>query len=243
MNLEELGLTKTEAKVYLALLELGSTPAGPLIKKVGLHRAAVYDTIDLLINKGLISYVIQANRKYFEAQDPERLFELLESEKQEISRKEAGLKGLLPMLQLRRTLSTEHQEGTIYKGKKGLQSIFEDILKERKPWLVFGASGKFRELLRTYFIHFHEKRARLKIPLKIIYANDVRKEHRENELKSSEIRYLPEKLIIPSTTYIYGDKVVIINWSIEPISFSIRSREVADSYRVFFGILWTEAKF
>ena len=65
--LEELGLTKNESKVYLALLELGSTAAGPLIKKIGMHRAAVYDIIDLLTGKGLVSYVIKANRKYFEA--------------------------------------------------------------------------------------------------------------------------------------------------------------------------------
>ena len=54
--LEELGLTKNEIKIYLALLELGTTPAGILIKKVDMHRASVYDVIDQLINKGLISY-------------------------------------------------------------------------------------------------------------------------------------------------------------------------------------------
>src|SRR3989344_4717573 len=128
--LEGLGLTKNEVRVYLALLELGSTPAGPIIKKVGMHRSAVYDLIDLLTDKGLVSYVIKANRKYFEAQDPDRLLEYLDSKRQDINKKELELKKLLPELQLKRTLSKEEQEGTLYKGKKGLKSIFEDIIKE-----------------------------------------------------------------------------------------------------------------
>ena len=239
--LEELGLTKNEIKVYLALLELGSTAAGPLIKKVGMHRAAVYDIIDLLTGKGLVSYVIKANRKYFEAQDPDRLLEYLESKKQDLIDKEEKLKQFLPELQLKRKLSKEEQEGTIYKSKKGLKSIFEDILKEGKPWFVFGATGKFRELFHAYFIHFHERRTKSKIPLKIIFKEVVRKQKREEELKLCQIKYLPKSYLSPSTTYIYGDKVAIINWSSDPIAFLMRSKQVADSYRSFFDILWKTA--
>lgn len=239
--LEELGLTKNEIKVYLALLELGSTPAGPLIKKVGMHRAAVYDIIDLLTNKGLVSYVVKANRKYFEAQDPDRLLEYLESKKQDLIEKEEKLKQLLPELQLKRKLSKEEQEGTLYKSKKGLKSIFEDILKDGEPWFVFGASGRFKELFNAYFIHFHDRRAKLKIPLKIIFNEEVREQKKEEELKSCHIKYLPNSYISPSTTYIYGDKVAIINWSSDPMAFVMRSKLVADSYKSFFGILWKTA--
>ncbi|PIN80405.1 hypothetical protein COV11_04110 [Candidatus Woesearchaeota archaeon CG10_big_fil_rev_8_21_14_0_10_30_7] len=240
--LEELGLTKNEIKVYLALLELGNTPAGLLIKKVGMHRAAVYDLVDLLIDKGLVSFVIQANRKYFEAQDPDRLLEYIEFKRQKLLIKEEKLKKILPELQLKRKLSREEQEGTLYKGKKGLKSIFEDILKEKMPWFVFGATGQFKELFHAYFIHFHEKRKKSKIPLKIIFNKEVKKQQREEELKLCQIRYLPKSYISPSTTYIYGDKVAIINWSSEPIAFVMRSKQVAYSYKSFFDILWQQAK-
>ncbi len=239
--LEELGLTKNEIKVYLALLELGSTPAGPLIKKVGMHRAAVYDIIDMLTGKGLVSYVIKANRKYFEAQDPDRLLEYLESKKQDLIDKEEKLRLFLPELQLKRKLSKEEQEGTLYKSKKGLKSIFEDILKEGKPWFVFGASGRFKELFNAYFIHFHDRRVKSKIPLKIIFNDDIRTQKREEELKLCKIKYLPNSYISPSTTFIYGDKVAIINWSAEPMAFVMRSKQVADSYRSFFDVLWKTA--
>lgn len=240
--LEKIGLTGNEAKVYVTLLELGSVSAGPLIKRMGMHRAAVYDLLDLLIDKGLVSYVIKANRKYFEAQEPERLLDFVREKKEELNSKEEEVKKLIPDLTLKRAMFFEKQEGSIYKGKKGLRSIFEDVLAVKKPFFVFGASGKFKEIFHAYFIHFHKARAKLRIPMKIIFGESLRKEKREKELKLAEIRYLPKEFITPSTTYVYGDKIVVILWSNEPMAFLMKSKEVADSYRTFFGILWEKGR-
>ncbi|MFH1408603.1 MAG: helix-turn-helix domain-containing protein [Nanoarchaeota archaeon] len=240
--LERIGLTGNEAKLYLALLELGSVPAGPLIKKAGMHRAAVYDLLDLLIDKGLVSYVVKANRKYFEAAHPSRLLEYVDTKKQMLDEKRKALETVLPQLEMKRKLSKEPQEGTIYKGKKGLKSIFEAVLNENKPWHVFGATGQFKELFPAYYIHFHRRRAKKKIPLNIIFNENLRKEQREKELDMCTLKYLPESYITPSTTYVYGDKVAIILWSTEPMAFLMRSQQVADSYRGFFSILWNVAK-
>lgn len=240
--LEELGLTKSEVKIYLALLEMGNTSAGPLIKRVGMHRAAVYDIINLLIDKGLVHYVIKANRKYFEAQNPERLFSYIDSKKQDLLEKEKNLKKIMPELQLKRKLTHEEQEGTIYKGKKGLKSVFEDMIKEKKPISAFGATGMFKQEFPIYFAHFHNKRAKLKIPMKIIFNENIRKEKREKELKVSQIKYLPDLYATPSTTILYSDKIVVILWSSEPMAFLMRSKQVADSYNSFFELLWKIAK-
>lgn len=116
--LEQLGLSKNEVKTYLTLLKLGSVPAGPLIKELGMHRAAVYNLLDILIDKGLVHYVVQANRKYFEAQEPERLIELINTKKQKLEQQEIQLKEIIPILTKQRKLEAESQEGTIYKGKR-----------------------------------------------------------------------------------------------------------------------------
>ena len=47
--LARIGLTQNEIKIYLRLLEMGSVPAGRLIKGVGLHRTVVYDTLERLL--------------------------------------------------------------------------------------------------------------------------------------------------------------------------------------------------
>jgi hypothetical protein len=96
-----------------------------------------------------------------------------------------------------------------------------------------GASGKFRELLGAYFVHWHDRRVEANIKLKILYEESVRKEHREETLKKAQIRYSPNSSLTPSTTYIYGDKVAIIHWSDVPMAFLIRSANVAESHRHF----------
>ena len=238
--LEDLGLSKNEAKTYLALLKLGSVPAGPLIKVLGMHRAAVYDLLDILIDKGLVHYVIQSNRKYFEAQDPRRLFELIDHKKKKLNEQEKKLKEVLPELKLKRKLSKEKQESTIYKGKKGLKSIFEDILISKTSELkVMGAGGRFKEIFHAYFIHWHERRVKKKVALKIIYSESL---YGKRDLKLAKIRYVPDINIVASTTLVYSDKVCIIVWSDEPMAFLVRSKNVSDSYISFFDLVWKNAK-
>ena len=86
-ELTRLGLTINESKVYLALLELGSTNAGKIIKKTKLHRNIVYDNLDKLIEKGLVSFVIIKNTKYFETTSPSELKGYVSKQKQDILNK------------------------------------------------------------------------------------------------------------------------------------------------------------
>ena len=80
-SLEEFGLTKIEAKVYLNLLRLGSTTTGPLVKKTELHRATVYDALKRLMEKGLINFIIKEKTRYFQAADPKHFLDLIQYQK------------------------------------------------------------------------------------------------------------------------------------------------------------------
>ena len=79
--LEEIGLSKNEIKIYLILLKLGSTTTGAIIKQTGIHNSKVYDGLERLSNKGLVTHVVVANTKHFTAVNPERLLDFLEDKK------------------------------------------------------------------------------------------------------------------------------------------------------------------
>ena len=68
--LEAIGLTKSEIKVYLALLELGSSTTGPIVEKSGASSSKIYEILEKLIQKGLVGHVIKAGKKHFEAAPP-----------------------------------------------------------------------------------------------------------------------------------------------------------------------------
>ena len=69
-QLEELGLSKNEAKIYLFLLKRGATTTGSIIKETGTANSRVYESLNILIKKGLVSYNIQKDGKHFQAVDP-----------------------------------------------------------------------------------------------------------------------------------------------------------------------------
>lgn len=240
--LEEIGLAGNEIKVYLALLELGSALAGEITKKSGINRTNVYDALDRLTEKGLVSYVIKSNRKYFEAAPPNRIVKYIEEKEDELKLKKELAVSLLPELELKRKLSREPLEATVYKGKEGLKSITEDVLETGKEMLAFGAEGRFVEIFTHYAEQWHMKRGKLKIPLRIIYNEKARAKKSKSKFPLTDMRFSSTMNETPATTWIYDDKVVIVVWSEQPIATLIRNKQVANSYKQFFDILWKDSK-
>ena len=119
--LEKIGLTKNEISVYISLLELGTTTTGPLTAKSGLHSSRVYESLGKLIDKGLVSFVVKAHRKYFSAADPEAILGLLEREKREV-------KELIPQLKAIKKEKPMEEKATVYEGYKGVRSVYDAIV-------------------------------------------------------------------------------------------------------------------
>jgi HTH-type transcriptional regulator, sugar sensing transcriptional regulator len=79
--LEDIGLTKREISVYIALIELGESTAGPLKHKTKLQNSVIHWCLNNLITKGLVNYVEKGKRKYYQATDPENLIKFLNEKK------------------------------------------------------------------------------------------------------------------------------------------------------------------
>ena len=75
-QLEELGLTKNEAIIYVFLLKTGETTTGKIIKETQIVNSQVYETLNSLISRGLVSYSVQKDGKHFSACDPKKFIEL-----------------------------------------------------------------------------------------------------------------------------------------------------------------------
>jgi sugar-specific transcriptional regulator TrmB len=234
-SLREFGLSNTEAKVYLALLELGKSKAGAVTKKSGVNRTNVYDALERLIEKGIVSYVTENNKKLFEAVDPDRLKEILED-------KQTKLNGLIEELKSKYFKFKSDEDATIFRDKQGIKSIFEDIIKQKHDLFAYGAQSKFKEMFPFYQKHWNDRRAKLGIQIHMIYNEKVKQEKKKEGLKLAEIRFLPENYDFPSMVIIYGSKVVTIVWTDTPYAFVINSKEAAKANMNFFNLLWKIAK-
>lgn len=204
-NLESLGLTKIETKVYLELLKLGSTKAGPLVTKTELHRATVYDVLKRLMEKGLVSFIVKEKTKYFQASNPEHFLDLVNEEREEIDKKEKDIRKVVRDLKYIQEQSKIKESAQIMQGKRAIKTIFEDILKYRK-YYSFASEGKFKEILGTYFDQFQTKKRRSKIKAKILIDESLRGSDYVKSI-SGEIKFLPKEYSYPTATFIFGDKV------------------------------------
>ena len=246
-TLEKLGLSRNEAKVYLTLLELGLTSAKPIIEKTNLHRQLVYDALNLLIEKGLVSYVIQANRKYFKAANPKQFLDYFIKKKKRIQEEEQLFKKILPQLEAKRQRKSEEQEATIYRGNKGIKSLLDDMINERKEILTIGASDikaeAFQYHLKFNLPKIHKIRVEKKIPIKILFSEELKERAKEmNKLRYTEARVLPKEFTSNSSTNIYGDKISIMLWGSQPFGILVKSKDIAEEQINHFNLLWKIGK-
>jgi len=233
-TLRDLGLTDIESKVYLTLLDEGPALAGRISRRSGIHRRMVYDACERLIKKGLVSYILKNNRRFFQAVSPERLLEITKE-------KEASVSDILPQLMLKFTTSREKQETNFYKGKAGLKAVFDQQLREAKEVLIIGASSVAFELFPFYFKWYDQRRIERKINARVLFNSEARKGLRK--ISYTKVRFLPPDFSSPATTNIWADKVAIIFLSKEnPFAVVIKQKEIADAYRKYFSVLWNFAK-
>jgi sugar-specific transcriptional regulator TrmB len=75
-TLQDLGLSKNETKIYLFLLRYGSTTTGSIIKETNIVNSQVYETLNKLIAKGLVTFNTQKDGKHFQAASPDKFKEI-----------------------------------------------------------------------------------------------------------------------------------------------------------------------
>jgi HTH-type transcriptional regulator, sugar sensing transcriptional regulator len=73
-SLLTIGLSNKQARVYLALLELGSSSAYPIAKKSGLKTPTAYVILSELLEKNVVQSVPRTKKKLFTPTDPRVLF-------------------------------------------------------------------------------------------------------------------------------------------------------------------------
>ncbi len=245
--LEEIGLTKSEIKIYLALLKIGQTTTTKLIRESKIHPSKAYEILDKLIQKGLGSYVIKANKKYFSASEPEHLKEFLREKQRKIKKQEKEIIKLLPELKAIKKTGKDIIKSEIYEGLNGIKSVYEKILltlNAGETQYIIGAPKIGNELLEGFLLDWHKRRIKKRINCKYIYDSNVKDYGIIRERMSlTKVKYLPKKIVSPVWIEIFKDYVMIGHIkSHNAILFLIQDKKIAKSYLDYFKLIWNLAK-
>jgi len=247
-DLRRVGLTDGEIKLYDALLELGETTRAQLVKKSRVSPSKIYDVINRLTEKGLVSSVKKHGILHFSAANPERLKDFLEQKETDIEREKQLVTAMLPSLLARYKKTEEETDVEVFYGWEGLKTVFLDLensMSKEDESLVFGASiGKNPEQADLFF-HKHQQRVEKRgYKVRIIFNEDLRKrKHRYAYYvnhRIHEIRFLHNNTF--TELYIYKNSVLFLMLLRKPIAINVKNKEVVGSFRQFFETLWKEAK-
>ena len=228
--LDKLGFTKNETKVYLAMLRIGAAKAGKISKEARVNRTCCYDALKSLIDKGLISYVVEANRKVFQAESPMMLLQFLKHQQDDVEKAMPQLEGLYKLPKAENNIR-------LFKGLKGIKTVFMDMLKNNEPIYYFGSEGQLKQRMPYFCPHFvaENKRRHRKIRLIRRFGTGA------NPEANTEWRWVPKDIRSNVVTNIYGDRIAIIIWTENPEAVIIHNKEAADSYRNYFEFMWQNA--
>ncbi|MDO8660381.1 MAG: helix-turn-helix domain-containing protein [Candidatus Woesearchaeota archaeon] len=244
--LEQLGFTNSEARIYLALLDLGSATAGKVVAKARISGGKVYLFLDRLVKRGLVSYVVKGGIKYFQPQSPHVLLDLIAEQKSALDVCAKGVNTLLPSLNARLDATRNERRAEVYEGWKGFTTVSEWILREMKKGeiiYVFGVSKEAYKKYGHFFLYWTRKRARLGIRMRIIYSEEAREIGKTREkMPLTEVRYLPKEMESPAFINLFKEYIITYNLCGEPICFLIKDKESSEFYHKYFESVWERAR-
>jgi sugar-specific transcriptional regulator TrmB len=230
--LEDIGFTKAEIKVYISLLELGLSTAGPIIEKSELQSSVVHSTLNKLIKKGFISFVKKGQRNHYQATDPNQISRYIDEKKKEYEK-------ILPELLIKQKFAKEKSEVIAYKDINGIRKLLYELLDAGgKNHFAFGSSKDSLILGETFWINYHNKRADKGIKAKLLFNDSLKKWVKVNKYPKAEYKFTETDFEPLTETIVRNDKVGIILWTESPLGIIINSKAAAESYRKFWEKIW-----
>lgn len=236
---EDLGLTPAEIKVYLALLDLGSSSAGKILETSHLQNSVVHRALNTLIEKGLLNFVLEGKKRIYQATNPEDFFQFMDEKK-------ARFAQILPELKQRQKLAGKKESASIFKGIKGVKEIYHHLIStQAKEYNTFGGGKRvtYEIMGENWWKNLHTRRIANQLPARQIFDETIREFGEElNQRPFSQVRFLPQQFEQMTETIIVGNKVGIIVFAEHPYGFLIEDAIVAESYLKQFDLLWKMAR-
>ena len=229
--LEEIGLTNGEIKIYLALLDLGSSTAGGIIKKSGLQNSVFHFCVNRIIEKGLISYTKKGKVRIYHGADPENLIIYLKDKEKEIEE-------ILPHLKSRQNIRKENQESEVFEGIRGVITLLNTLIEDAKQgdeFLFFSADlGEKNEEVQKFYERYDWKRRSKSLVVKGISTKALKNLFSKRKYLKMKYADFP----IPANTGICNDKMALISWGEKPTGILIKSKNIVEKQKEFFYGIW-----
>lgn len=236
-ELENIGLSEKEAKVYLAALELGPSTAQAIAAKATVNRSNTYVMIEQLIKRGLMSSFEKGKKRYFLAGKPTQLLYLLKEKRRVLDNEEVAINKILELIRVRLVEGSNIPTAVVYEGAEGLWAAQQLLMKNTEEvWELVPV-----DIVREYLPEISKGDVRenfsKQFKIRSLYSS---KDGPTQEVKNNvEYRYFsPDLFPIETEVIIFSSTVVITAYSPRIVSIHINNEKIAKSARVLYQALW-----
>jgi len=240
-ELQDIGLSEKEAKVYLASLEIGRATADQLAKHAKIVRSTTYVQIDALMKMGLMSTYEEGKKTYFAPESPEILERLLLKQQEEAQVRKKELAALMPDLLVQFAGAGDRPVVRFFDGKEGIQTIREEALRAKSKEVSFLYSfSKFKEIFSIEEREdYSRRRAKQGIRARVIYTSAYTPEPGYVPPPLTAALYMDEKnLPLNSDIFIYDNRVAFIVLEGRMHGVVIESEGIAVTMKQLFDHFW-----
>ena len=236
---EQLGLSKNEGKIYETLLEEGEASVSTIAKKANIHRRNVYDSIQRLIEKGLVFEIIQSAESRYQAVDPNKLMEMIQEKEQLLAK-------IMPQLQETYSKTPHKNEVYIYRGPEGWKNYMRDMMRIADEAYFIGAKGAWLDArVQNFFPQFIKETQKKKMKFYHLFDHEVKTQCPQIlPFVGGNYKFFPKGYSAPAAVDIFGDHVNIlsgiqIGGFVEEFSFTvIVNQQIADAFRIWFKFMY-----
>jgi len=239
--LKACGLTQNESLVYLSLLKIGKVTSSKIVKEANISGGKIYETLEKLIQKGLVKSIIENGVKNFIANEPEMLIEYMKDKEKELHKKETELEKVLPQLKGLKEHDPKLENVSLIKGLRGIKPLVYQSLENGKTIKIMGVTSKKEVKYNNFWRLWHIERVRMKKKAEIIFSD------RDTDYWKfyKKLSYTKVKEILsftPSAILLIGEDIFIFSYEEDLTCIHIKSSSISDSFSQFFDGLWKVAK-
>ena len=173
-RLEKLGLLPNEAKVYVALLELGKGAVTDISKAAKLNRTTGYDILERLCLRGVANRALTGKTKIYTAEPPYHLRQYLENKRQQAEFRLRELGSVFPDLQalFKSDLKPMVKFG---QGKEEMINLYLHVLTAKSEVYSILNLKNYAEMFDEVGARQSRERTKLKIKEKVLkISRDVK---------------------------------------------------------------------
>lgn len=232
-DLEVIGLNENEAKIYIAIINLGESIVSRIADKAEIKRTTAYLSLRALKKKGLVGQAKKNNQMHYFAEDPKILDKIMQRNNEKFLNLMPEIASIIKL--------TDHQPSVCYYNEgKSYKKVYDDILNYKNQEVLSWHSGGISLEKDEYFLNnFNPERVSKKISQKTIFFG--RKEDLKelgSFVKINLFKFAVNDINVGNTEiYIYSNKIGIISRE-ENLSIIIESEGVSKMFKVIFGFLW-----